>query len=59
MRSVEVFERGDEVYIKVEISNVVMNDGVIQYELKEPAGGNWLKHYFTAEELIKKEQING
>ena len=59
MKSVDVFEKGDEVFIKVEVSSVVMNDGKIQYEVKEPIGGNWLKHFFTADELVKKEQING
>lgn len=59
MKSVNVFEKGDEVYIKVEISNVSMDNGTIQYELKEPIGGNWLKHWFTADEIIKKEQVDG
>ena len=59
MRSVEVFEKGDEVYIKAEITDVAIIDGQLQYELKEPIGGNWMKHWFAADELIKKEQIDG
>ena len=52
MREINIYEKGDEVYIKYEIDSLIFRNGTIYYKLKEPKNGTYLDNAYTAEELI-------
>ena len=62
MREINIYEKGDEVYIKYEIDSLIFRNGTIYYKLKEPKNGTYLDNAYTSEELIsvnKGEEQNG
>lgn len=62
MREINIYEKGDEVYIKYEIDSLIFRNGTIYYKLKEPKNGTYLDNAYTSEELIsvnKDEEQNG
>lgn len=52
MREINIYEKGDEVYIKYEIDSLIFRNGTIYYKLKEPRNGTYLDNAYTADELI-------
>lgn len=52
MRQINIFEKGDEVYIKYVIDSLIFKNGTLYYQLKEPKYGTYLANAYTSEELI-------
>lgn len=52
MKTVEMFEKGEEVYIKMQITKVTLRGGVPEYELKDPKTGEFLDNMYTSERMI-------
>jgi len=52
MKQINVFDKGDEVYIKYEIDSLIFKNGTLYYKLKEPRNGTYLANAYTADELI-------
>ena len=61
MREINIFEKGDEVYIKYEVDSLIFKNGTIYYKLKEPKNGTYLDNAYTSDELIevKKGEDDG
>ena len=59
MREINIYEKGDEVYIKYEVDSLIFKNGTIYYKLKEPKNGTYLDNAYTVDELIAvKEGMN-
>ena len=56
MKEINIYEKGDEVYIKYEIDSLIFRNGTIYYKLKEPKNGKYLDNAYTADELISVEK---
>lgn len=56
MKEINIYEKGDEVYIKYEIDSLIFRNGTIYYKLKEPKNGTYLDNAYTADELISAEK---
>lgn len=52
MKQINVFDKGDQVYIKYEVDSLIFKNGTIYYKLKEPNNGTYLGNAYTSEELI-------
>ncbi len=52
MKQINVFDKGDRVYIEYEVDSLIFKNGTIYYKLKEPVNGTYLDNAYTAEELI-------
>ena len=52
MRQINVFDKGDKVYIEYEIDSLFFKNGELYYKLKEPKSGTYLGNAYTSEELI-------
>ena len=52
MREINIFDKGDRVYIEYEIDSLIFKNGTIYYKLKEPRFGTYLDNAYTSEELI-------
>ena len=60
MRQINVFDKGDRVFIEYEVDSLLFRNGTIYYKLKEPNNGTYLDNAYTAQELIpvsKEEEI--
>ena len=59
MRQINVFDKGDEVFIRYEVDSLIFKNGTLYYKLKEPKSGTYLNNAYTADELIpaKKEGV--
>lgn len=55
MRQINVFDKGDKVYIEYEVESLMFKNGTIYYKLKNPATGTYLDNAYTADELVAKE----
>lgn len=52
MKAVEMYEKGEEVYIRMQITKVTLEGGVPKYELKDPRTGEFLDELYTFEQLV-------
>ena len=52
MRQINVFDKGDRVYIEYEVDSLIFKNGTIYYKLKEPNNGTYLSNAYTSDELI-------
>lgn len=59
MREINIFEKGDEVYIKYEVDSLIFKNGTIYYKLKEPKNGTYLDNAYTSDELIEVKKGEG
>ena len=60
MRQINVFDKGDRVFIEYEVDSLLFRNGTIYYKLKEPNNGTYLDNAYTAQELIpvsKEEEV--
>ena len=53
MRQINIFDKGDEVYIKYEIDSLIFKNGQLYYKLKNPTTGTYLDNAYTADELVE------
>lgn len=58
MKQINVFDKGDKVYIEYEIESLIFKNGELYYKLKEPKSGTYLNNAYTADELIAVENHN-
>jgi len=56
MKQINVFDKGDKVYIEYEIDSLIFKNGTIYYKLKEPKNGTYLSQAYTSDELIAVEK---
>lgn len=59
MRCVNIFDRGDEVYIKYEIDTLIFKNGELYYKLKDSRNGTYLPNAYTSDELIPVPATKG
>lgn len=52
MKQINVYDKGDQVYIKYEVDSLIFKNGTIYYKLKNPANGTYLDNAYTVDELI-------
>lgn len=57
MKQINVFDKGDKVFIEYEIDSLIFKNGTLYYKLKEPKNGTYLSNAYTADELISAERI--
>ena len=61
MRCVNMFDKGDKVYIEYEIDSLIFKNGELYYKLRETTHGTYLNNAYTSDELIPvpgKEETN-
>ena len=61
MKTVDIYEIGEEVYIKASITEIIVENGEIKYGVKAEHSNNDLTHKFTDHQLIpafKIDQVN-
>ena len=59
MKQINIFDKGDEVYIKYEVDSLIFKNGTIYYKLKEPKNGTYLDNAYTSDELIEVKEGEG
>ena len=52
MKTVDMYEIGEEVTIKAKVTNITVEDGVLKYNLKTEYANNDIGHLFTEDEII-------
>ena len=52
MREINIFEKGDKVYIEYEVDSLIFKNGTLYYKLKEPKNGTYLPNAYMSDELI-------
>lgn len=52
MKTVKMYEIGEEVIIKAKVTNITVEDGTIKYNLKTEFANNEIGHLFTEDEII-------
>lgn len=52
MKNVNMYEKGEEVYIKMQITKVALEGGVPKYELKDPKTGEFLDEMYTFDRMV-------
>lgn len=52
MKEVKMYEKGEEVLIKMQITKVTLEGGVPKYELKDPKTGEFLDELYTFDRMI-------
>ena len=59
MRQINVYDKGDRVYIEYEIDELLFKNGQLYYKLKEPSTGKYLDNAYTADELVSVKKEGG
>lgn len=57
MKTIKVFEVGEEVYIKAKVAQVIFDKDRISYELTD--GADKFKHRFQEKDLKSIEELEG
>ena len=57
MKTINMYEMGEEVYIKAKVTDIVVENGEIKYKIKAEHSNNDLDHNFTEHQLIPKDNI--
>lgn len=52
MKQINIYDKGDKVYIEYEVDSLIFKNGQLYYKLKECQYGTYLDNAYTAEELI-------
>ena len=52
MKTVKMYEIGEEVVIKAKVTNITVENGDIKYSLKTEFSNNDVGHLFTDDEII-------
>ena len=53
MKTVEMYEVGEEVVIKAKVTQIEVENGEIKYHLKTDFANNDIAHMFTSDEIIR------
>ena len=57
MKTISMYEMGEEVYIKAKVTDIVVENGEVKYKIKAEHSNNDLDHNFTEHQLIPKDNI--
>ena len=57
MREINIFDKGDKVYIEYEIETLIFKNGELYYKLKDSKNGTYLPNAYTADELIAVPEV--
>lgn len=57
MKTIDMYEIGEEVYIKAKVTDIVVENGEIKYKIKDEHSNNDLNHLFTDKQLIQKSLV--
>jgi len=57
MKQINIFDKGDKVYIEYEVDSLIFKNGQLYYKLKESRYGTYLDNAYTAEELIAVPEV--
>jgi len=57
MKTVRIFEVGEEVYVKAKVAAIVPDKDRFTYELTEPGGTDKFKHRFQEKDLTPIEEV--
>ena len=57
MKTVRMFEKGEHVFIEMEIANVRLAGSTHEYELKDAVTGEFLDNKYHEERLITREEM--
>lgn len=52
MKTVNMYEIGEEVTIKAKVTNITVEGGVLKYNLKTEFANNDIGHLFTEDEIL-------
>ena len=52
MKQINIYDKGDKVYIEYEVDSLIFKNGQLYYKLKESNNGTYLNNAYTADELI-------
>lgn len=52
MKTVDMYEIDEQVYIKAKITNIEVVNGEIKYKLKTDFANNDISHLFSANEIV-------
>ena len=52
MKTIKMYEIGEEVTIKAKVTNITVEDGVLKYNLKTEFANNEIGHLFTEDEIL-------
>ena len=59
MKQINIYDKGDRVYIEYEVDSLIFKNGQLYYKLKESRYGTYLDNAYTAEELIPvKDEVS-
>lgn len=56
MKQINVFDKGDRVYLEYEVEALIFKNNTLYYKLKETKNGTYLVNAYTADELIPVEK---
>lgn len=54
MKTVKLYEEGEEVMVVAQITGIVVENGEIKYKLKNPLTGREYGYLFTEDQLVQK-----
>lgn len=57
MKTVRMFEKGEHVYLEMEITSVRLAGSTVEYELKDAVTGEFLDNKYREDRLLPLEEI--
>ena len=57
MKTINMYEMGEEVYIKAKITDIIVENGELKYRIKAEHSNNDLDHNFTEHQIIHRNNI--
>lgn len=58
MKTVDIYEIGEEVLIRAKVTDIVVDKGEIKYKIKDEHSNNDLSHLYTDHQLIPYSDVN-
>ena len=55
MKTIDIYEIGEEVLIRAKVSDIIVENGEVKYRIKAEHSNNDLDHKFTDHQLIPYE----
>lgn len=56
MRTIDIYDIGEEVLIRAKVTDIVVDKGEIKYKIKDEHSNNDLSHLYTDHQLIPYEE---
>lgn len=58
MKNVNLYEVGDEVFVKAVVTAVTIEQGEIKYQIKNEITGRNYEHLFVNEQLFSSDKVD-